>query len=230
MQLLQYKEYAGTDVVSSRSWRLKSSAPDGATHISWLSSRWLDVATGCAVQPTHNACTFAVDSQLLQIGDAPSAQLTLDSVAGEDCSEDEYDDEMYAGCGYMHRRYGRSPPVEPARDCRCVSVFDMRVVEPLTQRSCCSHTRLVGATPTHQGAHVYADVDVRDGSSRLLHAWLLQGVVGALCSSHECARCMPHCTHLVTHQPRASKLACKWRGRRSHGHRCSSALVAAAPG
>ena len=123
LQLLQHKTYAGVGEVVDDTWKIKSKMPDGRTHVQCLSARWLDVATGCAVQPAKGS--FDAASQLLPIGNAEAATLTLDHHDEYNCSEDEWkdadleDDDEYTyrpGCRRYHDE--RDEYEEEPRDSR----------------------------------------------------------------------------------------------------------------
>ena len=87
LQLLQHKTFSGTgELVNDEWWLNRGEAEEDGVAV--LSSRWLDVPTGGAMQPRKDGCAFDHASQLLPIG-APPVQLGWQEGAYDDCSEDE---------------------------------------------------------------------------------------------------------------------------------------------
>jgi hypothetical protein len=119
MQLLQHKVYVGKGEKVDHSWELRMKEPDAEESIQWLSSRWLDVATGCAVQPPDGSAELDFETQLLAVNGAHNVALTTENAKSDDQSEDEWMDPM-GGWNESNMHHLDYDPTEDeeARECR----------------------------------------------------------------------------------------------------------------
>ena len=101
LQLLQHKTYNGNGAEVNEDW-------DEGDMLETLSSRWLDVSTGGAVQPRETSRILDQASQLLTIGDMKGVELNWED-AYNDCSDDgrpyNSDEDRYHDEDDYDRRY-----------------------------------------------------------------------------------------------------------------------------